>query len=83
MQEAIDLGRVYHEDGLVHVERGIPEKVALDLAGDGHRVIRRSEAGNRDDGPIGAANMIMIDWEKGVPLEARIPEPMVVRSDFE
>ncbi len=66
VQEAIDLGRVYHEDGLVHVERGIPDKVSLDLAGYGHRVIRRSEAGNRDDGPIGAANMIMIDWEKGV-----------------
>lgn len=66
VQEAIDLGRVYHEDGLVHVERGIPDKVAMDLAGYGHRVIRRSEVGDRDNGPIGAAHAVMIDWDKGV-----------------
>jgi gamma-glutamyltranspeptidase/glutathione hydrolase len=66
LQEAVDLARVYHEDGIVHVERGIPDKVALDLAGYGHRVMRRSEVGNRDDGPIGGASIVMIDWEKGV-----------------
>ena len=66
VQEAIDFARVYHEDRLVHVERGISDRVALDLAGYGHRIIRRSEVGNRDDGPIGAGSMVMIDWEKGV-----------------
>lgn len=66
VQEAIDLARVYHEDGLVHVERGIPEKVALDLAGYGHHVVRRSDVGNRDDGPIGGGHMVRIDWEGGV-----------------
>jgi len=28
--------------------------------------MRRSEIGNRDDGPIGGASIVMIDWEKGV-----------------
>lgn len=36
LQEAIDLGRVFHENGVVEVERGIPDKVAMDLAGYGH-----------------------------------------------
>jgi gamma-glutamyltranspeptidase/glutathione hydrolase len=66
VQEAIDLARVYHEDGLVHVERGISDKTALDLAGYGHHVIRRSEVGDRDNGPIGGGHMVFIDWEKGV-----------------
>ena len=66
VQEALDLARVYHEDGLVHVERGIPDRVALDLTGYGHHVVRRSKVGNRDDGPIGAGHMVKIDWESGV-----------------
>jgi gamma-glutamyltranspeptidase/glutathione hydrolase len=66
VQEALDLARVYHEESLVHLERGIPDKVALDLAGYGHRVIRRSEVGNGDEGPIGGGHMVKIDWESGV-----------------
>ncbi|HEY1382909.1 MAG TPA: gamma-glutamyltransferase [Dongiaceae bacterium] len=66
VQEALDLSRVYHEDGLVHVERGIPEAAALDLVGYGHRVIRRSDVGNKDEGPIGGGHMVRIDWESGV-----------------
>jgi gamma-glutamyltranspeptidase / glutathione hydrolase len=66
VQQALDLARVYHEDGLVHVERGIPDEVALDLASYGHRVIRRSDVGNGDEGPIGGGHMVKIDWESGV-----------------
>jgi gamma-glutamyltranspeptidase/glutathione hydrolase len=70
LQEAVDLGRVYPEDGLLQVERGITDETAMDLAGYGHHVVRRAEAGDRDGGPIGAANIIKIDWEAGVLIGA-------------
>ncbi|HKF59934.1 MAG TPA: gamma-glutamyltransferase family protein [Dongiaceae bacterium] len=73
LQEAVDLGRVYPEDGLVQVERGIADRTAMDLAGYGHQVVRRAEAGDHDGGPIGAASIVGIDWQAGMLIGAADP----------
>lgn len=66
VQAAIALPRVFSQDGVLDIERGVPDAVALDLAARGHRVVRRSEGPRRTNGPLGGAQAIWIDWEEGV-----------------
>jgi gamma-glutamyltranspeptidase/glutathione hydrolase len=66
VQAAIALPRVFSQDGVLDVERGVPDKVALDLAARGHKVVRRSEGPRRTNGPLGGAQAIWIDWEEGM-----------------
>lgn len=60
VQEAIDLPRVFpRQDGVVEVESGVPGKVADSLRRRGHTIKPPVK-------PIGGAQAILIDWEKGV-----------------
>ncbi len=60
VQAAIDLARVYAPpDGPVEVESGIPEASAQALHDLGHVT-------TAPDKPIGGAQAIMIDWQRGV-----------------
>ena len=65
-EEALTCARAFSFDGVLDVERGIPERVALDLAARGHRVVRRSEGPRRADGPLGAGQAVWIGWAEGV-----------------
>ena len=64
-QEALTLARAFSLDGVLDLERGISESVALDLAARGHKVVRRSEGPRRENGPLGAGQAIWIDREEG------------------
>ena len=59
VQEAIDLPRVFPTaEGVVEVESGVPRDVVEGLEGLGHRT-------GPTDRPIGGAQAIWIDWERG------------------
>ncbi|MCO5130738.1 MAG: gamma-glutamyltransferase [Xanthobacteraceae bacterium] len=58
VQEAIDLPRAFHYDGLYQLEDGIPESTAEALRAIGHRVSRAKL-------PWGGGQAIWIDWDKG------------------
>lgn len=57
-QGAIDAPRVFHADGVVEVECGVPISAITGLRERGHRVEIASE-------PLGGGQAILIDWEKG------------------
>jgi gamma-glutamyltranspeptidase/glutathione hydrolase len=57
-QAAIDLARVFYEDGAVVAERGVPAAAVEGLKARGHAVTPAHEA-------LGGGQMILIDWEKG------------------
>ena len=59
VQEAIDLPRGLHYEGVYGLEAGVPDAVARGLAGLGHAIARVEE-------PHGGAQAIMIDWQRGV-----------------
>ena len=59
VQEAIDLARVQATpQGDIEVEEGVPAAVQAALSGLGHRLVA-------PDAPIGGAQAIQIDWDKG------------------
>ncbi|PKP75901.1 MAG: gamma-glutamyltransferase [Alphaproteobacteria bacterium HGW-Alphaproteobacteria-6] len=58
VQAALDSPRVFHEDGQVKVERGVPEATRAGLRALGHDVAETPE-------PFGGGQAIWIDWEKG------------------
>ena len=58
-QAAIDAPRSFFEDGAVVLERGYEESVIAPLEAKGHAVRRRSD-------PLGGAQAIRIDHERGV-----------------
>jgi len=58
VQEAIDLPRALHYDGIYQLEDGIPEAVAEGLRALGHKVTRVKV-------PWGGGQAIWIDWDKG------------------
>jgi gamma-glutamyltranspeptidase/glutathione hydrolase len=58
-QAAIDAPRSFAEGGELNLERGYSEAVAAELAGMGHKVIV-------PEGPLGGAQAIRIDHERGV-----------------
>jgi gamma-glutamyltranspeptidase/glutathione hydrolase len=66
VQTALTLPRVFSSEGIVDIERGIPDATALDLAALGHQVVRRSEGPRRQSGPLGGGQAIAIDWHEGV-----------------
>jgi gamma-glutamyltranspeptidase/glutathione hydrolase len=59
LQEALDLARVFYDDGCLEVERGVPQESAYGLAARGHRVVLAPS-------PLGGGQAIRIDWENGV-----------------
>lgn len=58
VQEAIDLPRGLHYEGVYQLESGIPEQTARGLAALGHEIVRHPD-------PHGGAQAIWIDWDKG------------------
>ena len=58
VQEAIDLPRALHYDGVYQLEEGIPENAAEGLRKIGHQVTRVKV-------PWGGGQAIWIDWERG------------------
>ncbi len=58
-QQAIDAPRSFAEDGALMLERGYDEAVIAQLEAKGHAVRRRPE-------PLGGAQAILIDHERGV-----------------
>lgn len=67
-QEAIDAPRAFADwqTGLLRIEDGVSEATATALAAKGHRL-------DRSDGPIGGAQAILIDRERGVLIGASDP----------
>jgi gamma-glutamyltranspeptidase/glutathione hydrolase len=65
-QAALDCPRVHHEDGVLGIERGVPEEVFLALSDRGHRVLRAPS-------PLGGGQAIAIDWRRGVLLAGSDP----------
>lgn len=59
LQSAIDAPRSFHWDGMMKVENGYSDKVLQELNELGHPAVR-------SDGPIGGAQAIRIDHERGV-----------------
>jgi gamma-glutamyltranspeptidase/glutathione hydrolase len=58
VQEAIDLPRALHYEGVFQLESGIPEDTARGLAALGHKTVRHPD-------PHGGGQAIWIDWDKG------------------
>jgi len=58
VQEAIDLPRALHYEGVYQLEEGIPESAAEGLRAIGHQVTRVKV-------PWGGGQAIWIDWERG------------------
>ena len=59
LQTAIDLPRVFFEGEPVVVESGVSEAVMQELRARGHNAVRRLV-------PLGGAQAIRIDWDRGV-----------------
>jgi gamma-glutamyltranspeptidase/glutathione hydrolase len=57
-QAAIDCPRVFHTEGVLDIERGVPDNVAAGLAALGHKT-------GVPEMPWGGGQMIGIDWENG------------------
>jgi gamma-glutamyltranspeptidase/glutathione hydrolase len=66
IQEAIDLPRIFHFDGVLLAESGVPDDVCAALSELGHRVERTAV-------PHGGAQAILMDRERGVLLGASDP----------
>lgn len=56
-QMALDMPRVFYQNGVLEVESSVPEDVIHDLEKLGHRV------GPPKD-PLGGGQVVLIDWEK-------------------
>ncbi|NJO33875.1 MAG: gamma-glutamyltransferase, partial [Rhodospirillales bacterium] len=65
-QEALDLPRVFYEDGAISVETGIPDDAIAGLRSFGHVVTPAAE-------PLGGGQAIWIDWERGTLTGASDP----------
>jgi gamma-glutamyltranspeptidase/glutathione hydrolase len=65
-QAAIDGPRSFVEDGALMLERGYTESVVQALEAKGHAVGRRRE-------PLGGAQMVLIDHDRGVLVGASDP----------
>ena len=57
-QAALDCPRVFHDAGMVELERGIPAAALVGLQEKGHRTLMAHE-------PHGGGQAILIDWEAG------------------
>jgi gamma-glutamyltranspeptidase/glutathione hydrolase len=65
-QEAIDAPRSHATPGALLLEPTIPQEIAADLARRGHHV-------EWVDSPLGGAQLIQIDWQRGVLIGASEP----------
>jgi gamma-glutamyltranspeptidase/glutathione hydrolase len=59
IQQALDLPRGFHYDGVYRLETGISDVVMAGLQRLGHVVARTDE-------PLGGGQAIWIDWQRGV-----------------
>ncbi len=57
-QAALDCPRLFHEDGIVRAETGMPEAAFSELARLGHRI-------ERSRSPLGGGQIVAVDWERG------------------
>jgi len=57
-QEALDSPRVFHMNGVLDIERGLPDSVMQGLAAKGHKV-------GRPEMPWGGGQIIAFDWDNG------------------
>lgn len=58
VQAALDSPRVFHDDGQLKVERGIPDATRAALRDLGHQIAETPE-------PLGGGQAIWIDWDRG------------------
>jgi gamma-glutamyltranspeptidase/glutathione hydrolase len=58
VQEAIDMARGLHYEGVYQLEDGVPHAVVEGLKTIGHKTTSVAS-------PLGGAQAIWIDWEKG------------------
>jgi gamma-glutamyltranspeptidase/glutathione hydrolase len=58
VQEAIDLARGLHYEGVYQLEGGVPESTVRGLAALGHKTVRHPD-------PHGGGQAVWIDWDKG------------------
>jgi gamma-glutamyltranspeptidase / glutathione hydrolase len=66
LQAAIDAPRALHYEGVYQLERGVDEDVVRGLERIGHNVRRAHE-------PLGGAQAIRIDWDRGTLIGASDP----------
>jgi gamma-glutamyltranspeptidase/glutathione hydrolase len=66
VQQAIDAPRVFFEGDNTVIERGVSAQAAQGLKDRGHKVVEA-------DSPWGGAQMINIDWERGVLIAGSEP----------
>ncbi len=59
LQEAVDAPRFLPAEGVLTVERPIPESTRMDLARRGHQVLEAEK-------PLGGGQCIYIDWQNGI-----------------
>jgi gamma-glutamyltranspeptidase/glutathione hydrolase len=57
-QQALDAPRVFHTDGVLEAERGVPASAIAGLKQRGHQIETVVE-------PLGGGQAIWIDWERG------------------
>jgi gamma-glutamyltranspeptidase/glutathione hydrolase len=65
-QQAIDTPRVFWADGVLEVERGVPQEAVAGLRRMGHKVEVAAA-------PRGGGQLVLIDWEKGTLTGASDP----------
>jgi gamma-glutamyltranspeptidase/glutathione hydrolase len=66
VQQAIDAPRVFFEGDNSVLERGVPAATVQGLKDRGHKVVEA-------DSPWGGAQMIQIDWDRGVLIAGSEP----------
>jgi gamma-glutamyltranspeptidase / glutathione hydrolase len=65
-QSALDFPRVFHDNGVVEAERGVPAATVAGLVAKGHRVVV-------PDAPLGGGQAVLIDWREGTLTAASDP----------
>jgi gamma-glutamyltranspeptidase/glutathione hydrolase len=75
VQAALDAPRVFHFEGVLSAERGVPGATVGKLAALGHTVEEATE-------PFGGGQAVWIDWEKGTLTGASDPRKDGIASGF-
>ena len=75
VQAALDAPRVFHTEGSLKAERGLPAETIRGLQSRGHRVDESHE-------PFGGGQAVWIDWEKGTLTGASDPRKDGIASGY-
>lgn len=75
VQAAIDAPRFFAWDGVLQLEAGISEETARDLARRGHRI-------ERQEAPLGGAQAILLDHERGILVAGSDPRKDGMAAGF-